>query len=77
MAMDTINPLALRKVLARNMRIRRAELAISQDEVAFRTGLTQAYLSGIERAKRNISLDTIQKLAFALETTGSALLNMR
>ena len=60
------------------MRIRRAELAISQEEVALRTGLTQAYLSGgIEREKRNISLDTIQKIAFALETTGSALLNMR
>lgn len=77
MAMDSVNPLALRKVLARNMRIRRAELAISQEEVAFRTGLTQAYLSGIEREKRNISLDTIQKIAFALETTGSALLDMR
>ncbi len=69
--------LALRKLLARNMRIRRAELAISQEEVALRTGLTQAYLSGIEREKRNISPDTIQKIAFALETTGSALLNMR
>ena len=75
-AMDTVNPLMLRKLLARNMRIRRAELDISQEEVALRTGLTQAYLSGIEREKRNISLDTIQKIAFALETTGSALLNI-
>ena len=63
--------------LARNIRIRRAELAITQEEVALRTGLTQAYLSGIEREKRNVTLDNIQKIALALETTGSSLLNIR
>ena len=75
-AMDKFHAQTLRKILARNMRIRRAELDITQEEVALRTGLTQAYLSGIEREKRNVSLDTIQKIALALETTGSALLNM-
>lgn len=75
--MDKTDAYALRKVLARNMRIRRAELDITQEEVALRTGLTQAYLSGIEREKRNVSLDNIQKIALALETTGSALLNIR
>lgn len=39
-----------------------------------KSSLTQAYLSGIEREKRNVSLDNIQKIALALETTGSALL---
>ena len=75
--MDMTNPLALRKILARNLRVRRAELDVTQEEVAFRTGLTQAYLSGIEREKRNVSLDNIQKIAAALETTGSALLDIR
>ncbi|ATU95189.1 helix-turn-helix domain-containing protein [Phyllobacterium zundukense] len=75
--MDKIDAHALRKILARNMRIRRAELDITQEEVALRTGLTQAYLSGIEREKRNVSLDNIQKIATALETTGSALLHIR
>jgi len=75
--MDKSDPYALRKILARNMRIRRAELDITQEEVALRTGLTQAYLSGIEREKRNVSLDIIQKIAIALDTTGSALLTVR
>lgn len=75
--MDKVDKYALRKILARNMRVRRAELDITQEEVALRTGLTQAYLSGIEREKRNVSLDNIQKIAIALETSGSILLTSR
>jgi transcriptional regulator with XRE-family HTH domain len=75
--MDKTETRTLRKILARNMRIRRAELDITQEEVALRTGLSQAYLSGIEREKRNVSLDNIQKIALALETTGAVLLTTR
>lgn len=39
----------------RNLRIRRAEPDIIQEEVALRTGLPQAHLSGIERENRNVS----------------------
>ncbi|NTE89634.1 helix-turn-helix transcriptional regulator [Agrobacterium rubi] len=59
------------------MRVRRAELDITQEELALRTGITQAYLSGIEREKRNPSLDNIQKIAAALELTPAALLTPR
>ena len=68
---------ALRKIVALNMRVRRAELDITQEELALRTGITQAYLSGIEREKRNPSLDNIQKIAAALELTPPALLTPR
>ncbi|OCJ44748.1 helix-turn-helix domain-containing protein [Agrobacterium rubi] len=68
---------ALRKIVALNMRVRRAELDITQEELALRTGITQAYLSGIEREKRNPSLDNIQKIAAALELTPAALLTPR
>ncbi len=74
METDTI---ALRKIVALNMRVRRAELDITQEELALRTGITQAYLSGIEREKRNPSLDNIQKIAAALELTPPALLTPR
>ena len=74
METDTI---ALRKIVALNMRVRRAELDITQEELALRTGITQAYLSGIEREKRNPSLDYIQKIAAALELPPSALLTPR
>lgn len=68
---------ALRKIVALNMRVRRAELNITQEELALRTGITQAYLSGIERENRNPSLDNIQKIAVALELSPSALLTPR
>ena len=64
----------LREVLARNIRVRRAEMDITQEELALRTGLTQAYLSAIEREKRNVSIDTIQKISAALELPPAILL---
>lgn len=67
----------LRKVLARNMRIRRAELNITQEEVAHRSGLNQAYLSDVERERRNVSIDNIEAIAEALGVSGSDLLKVR
>ena len=70
----TSDPHALRKLLALNIRIRRVELDITQEELAHRANLSQAYLSGIERSKRSPSIDTIQSLATALEIPASDLL---
>ncbi|MBL4645066.1 MAG: transcriptional regulator [Hyphomicrobiales bacterium] len=56
-----------RQAFARSIRIRRAELNISQEELAIRTGMSQSYLSGVERAERNISIDNIAKISKALE----------
>ncbi|MGE7371427.1 helix-turn-helix domain-containing protein [Neorhizobium sp. NPDC001467] len=68
---------SLRKIVAKNMRVRRAELDITQEELAMRTGLTQAYLSGIEREKRNASLDSIQRIAAGLDVDPADLLRSR
>lgn len=73
----TSDPHALRKLLALNIRIRRVELDITQEELAHRANLSQAYLSGIERSKRSPSIDTIQSLATALEIPASDLLISR
>jgi transcriptional regulator with XRE-family HTH domain len=63
-----------RKILAQNLRARRAALGISQEELADRAGLHRTYVGSIERCERNISIDNIEKLADALETTVAALL---
>lgn len=44
----------------------RKKLGISQEELAFKTGLDRTYISGIERGERNPSLKNITKIAEAL-----------
>ena len=45
----------------------REEKGISQEELAFETGLHRTYISDIERFKRSIALENVQKIADALE----------
>ncbi len=47
-------------------RLRRAK-GLTQEDVAARTGLSQQYLSGLERGKRNPTVITLYELAQALE----------
>jgi CheY-like chemotaxis protein len=46
---------------------KRAEMGISQEELADRAGLHRTYISDVERGVRNLSLESIEKLARALE----------
>ncbi|NJN72236.1 MAG: helix-turn-helix transcriptional regulator [Limnothrix sp. RL_2_0] len=54
---------------------RRTELALSQEELAFRSNLHRTYISDIERGSRNPSLKNIFKIAKALEISVSQLLS--
>ena len=47
------------------LRIRR-ERNLSQEELSFRSGLTRAYLSGLEAGRRNPTIVSLSKLADAL-----------
>lgn len=55
------------RVFSHNVRLYRTRLGLSQEMVAFRTGLHRTYISAVECGKRNISLDNIQKIADAFE----------
>jgi CheY-like chemotaxis protein/DNA-binding Xre family transcriptional regulator len=51
----------------------RGRRGISQEELAERAGLHRTYVSDIERGARNVSLESIEKLASALEVSVSTL----
>lgn len=62
-------------LLGKRVRAARAELALSQEDLAFRCGLDRTYISGIERGKRNISVLNLLELAKALGLQPGDLLN--
>lgn len=64
----------LRDVLARNMRLMRAERGWSQEALAAEAGLNRTYLSAVERSEQNISLDNLWKIAKAFGVTADLLL---
>jgi CheY-like chemotaxis protein/DNA-binding XRE family transcriptional regulator len=54
---------------------RRLGMGISQEELAGRAGLHRTYVCDVERGTRNVSLESIEKLALALEVPISRLLS--
>ena len=57
----------IKKRFGQRVRRTRKELNLSQEELAFRTGLHRTYISDIERGSRNVSLENIEKIAIALK----------
>ncbi len=55
------------KVFGDNLKYYRQKLDLSQEAFAEKSGLHRTYISGIERYKRNVSLENIQRIADALE----------
>ena len=56
----------LRQLLASNMRQRRKELGFSQEKLAELAELHPTYISSIENKRRNLSLDSLERIARAL-----------
>jgi transcriptional regulator with XRE-family HTH domain len=53
-------------IVGRNIKKYRKSLNISQEELADKAGLHRTYIGGIERGERNITLDSLQVIAAAL-----------
>ena len=66
-----------RRILAENVKAARDLLDVSQEELADEAKIDRTYISGIERGKRNPSIDLLARLAEALKTTPAALLTPR
>ncbi|MBN1461941.1 MAG: helix-turn-helix transcriptional regulator [Armatimonadetes bacterium] len=57
---------SLRQVVARNMKRLRLRRGWSQEDLADECGLHRTYIGAIERLERNITLETLEKLAVGL-----------
>ncbi|WP_246013274.1 helix-turn-helix domain-containing protein [Pigmentiphaga humi] len=57
----------LREILGYNIRAFRVARKMSQEQLGFAAHLDRTFVSQVERARVNISVDNIEKLAKALE----------
>ncbi|OGD92676.1 hypothetical protein A2697_02630 [Candidatus Curtissbacteria bacterium RIFCSPHIGHO2_01_FULL_41_44] len=64
----------LPKVISKRIKKYRKELKITQDEVAYKVGISRAYMGFIEQGRNTPSLKVLQKIARVLKTSASELL---
>lgn len=57
---------SLRDVLAFNVRTVRVRRGLSQEQLGFAANLDRTFVSQVERARINVSIDNIERLALAL-----------
>ena len=50
------------------MRRLRAARGLSQEALAYDSGINRTYLSAVERSERNVSIDNIARIARGLKT---------
>jgi transcriptional regulator with XRE-family HTH domain len=66
MVKNTVMGDKLSAIVGNNIKKYRKMLNISQEELAEKAGLHRTYIGGIERGERNITLDSLQVIAAAL-----------
>ncbi|MGH9108305.1 MAG: helix-turn-helix domain-containing protein [Acidimicrobiales bacterium] len=67
----------LQRRLGRNLRAERAARALSQEAFADMVGVHRTYVGGLERGERNVTLQTIERLAERLGIDPAVLLEER
>ncbi len=67
--------MSLNEIFARNLRKRRAQMKITQEELAERARLTRNYIGNLERGEKSPTLDALEAIAEALGLTPSELID--
>jgi len=63
----TTQPSHARQLFAQNLRAFRLRAGLSQEDLADLSGLHRTYVGSVERGERNISIDNMERLAYALK----------
>lgn len=66
--------MSLREIFAVNLRHRRQQVGLSQEELAHRAQIDRTYVSSLERCQYAATLDVIEKLAVELDVDPAELL---
>lgn len=61
-------------ILSENILRLRTDLGLSQEELAFKSGLHRTYIGAVERGERNITLSSLELIAAALDVKLTILL---
>ncbi len=64
----------VRKRVGINLKRLRQDLGLSQEELAFESGLHRTYISGVERGVRNPTVLVLEEIAKALKVPAAKLL---
>ena len=64
----------LQRVLGRNLRAYRVERGLSQEDFAELLGVHRTYMGGVERGERNLTLQSVERMAIHLKVSALDLL---
>lgn len=67
-------PVSARQKFAAGVRSERRAQGLSQEQLGERVGMQPAYIGAIERAEKNVTVDTMERIATALRVALSDLL---
>ncbi len=62
-------PTSARKIFGRNLRVAREAMKLSQEDLAELADLHRTYIGSVERGERNVSIDNMERLAAAVESS--------
>lgn len=65
---------SLQRLVGRNLRRLRLERGLSQEEFAEILGIHRTYMGGVERGERNLTLQSLERLAERLDIPAVSLL---
>ncbi len=65
----------IKKKIGERIKAIRSDLNLSQDEIAMRAEMERSFITHIESGRRNISVETLEKVISALEVSFSDFFN--